>query len=124
MSNVWNIFQEKLENNQTLTKKALKCLWYPVEDINISDVFYQIQNFLRASWASIITTNGINFLMARPFKSSSLHYLKPRLYYLKKIYPNDQLKLTACHSTAHFVQIALMPKRAGSVWTFFNRIIV
>ena len=24
MSNVWNIFQEKLENNQTLTKTSMK----------------------------------------------------------------------------------------------------
>ena len=63
------MFQEKLENNQTLTKKALTFLWYPVEDINISDIFYQIQNFLRATWASIITTHGINFLMAGPFEN-------------------------------------------------------
>ena len=68
MSNVWKIFQEKLENNQTHTKKAQIFLWFPVEDINISDIFYQIQKFLGASWASIITTNGINFLMAGPFK--------------------------------------------------------
>jgi hypothetical protein len=39
----------------------------PVEDIIISDIFYQIQKFLKASRASIITTNGINFLMAGPF---------------------------------------------------------
>ena len=50
-------------------KKAWTFSWYPVEDINISDIFYQIQNFLRASWASIITTNGINFLMAGPLKN-------------------------------------------------------
>ena len=67
MSNVWNVFQEKLKNNQILTKKTCQILWYPVKAINISDMFYQIQNFLRASWASIITTNGINFLMAGPF---------------------------------------------------------
>ena len=67
MSNVWNIFQEKLENNQTPTKKGGTILWCPVKDINISDIFYQIQKFLRASWDLIITTNGIHFLMAGPF---------------------------------------------------------
>ena len=35
MSKVWNIFKEKLGNNQTLTTFLL-C---PVEDINISDFF-------------------------------------------------------------------------------------
>ena len=72
MSNVWNIFQEKLENNQTLTKKASTFLGCPVKDINISDIFYQIQKFLRASWASIITTNGINFLMTGPLMTDFL----------------------------------------------------
>ena len=32
--------------------------------MKISDIFYKIQKFLRISWTPIITTNGINFLMA------------------------------------------------------------
>ena len=55
MSNVWEIFQEKTENQGTHAKKAQIFFWYPVEAIRISDIFYKIQNFLAASWASIIT---------------------------------------------------------------------
>ena len=40
---------------------------FQVWDIKISDIFfYKIQKFLRTLWAPIITTNGINFLMAGP----------------------------------------------------------
>ena len=43
----------------------------------ISDIFYKIQKFLRTSWAQIITTNGINFLMAGPlYKLHILEYIK------------------------------------------------
>ena len=77
MSNVWNIFKKKkLDNNQTLTKKESTFLWCPVEDINISDIFYQIQKFRRASWASIIRTNDINFLMAGPLKAVLVLFLR------------------------------------------------
>ena len=77
MSIVWNIYQEKLKNNQTLTKEAWRFLWCPVKDFNISDIFHQIQKFLRASYASIITTNGINFLMAGLFKKKNIYiYMK------------------------------------------------
>ena len=87
MSNVWNIFQEKIENNPTLTKKAWEFLGFPVKYINISDIFYQIQNFLSASWASIITTNGINFLMAGPFDHLPTQVSKSP-YHLKGICNN------------------------------------
>ena len=30
-------------------------------------------------------------------------------------------KLTGCQSMTHFVQIALTPKQAGLVWTFFKQ---
>ena len=36
-------------------------------------------------------------------------------------YPNDPQKLTGCQSTNHFIQIALMPKQAGLMWTFFKQ---
>ena len=45
--------------------------WFQVRDIKISDKFYEIQKFLRTSWAPIITTNGINFLMAGPLDKIS-----------------------------------------------------
>ena len=45
--------------------------WFQVRDIKISDKFYKIQKFLRTSFAPIITTNGINFLMAGPLDKIS-----------------------------------------------------
>ena len=62
-------FKKNWRITEHLQKKNEHFLWYPVKDINISDIFYQIQKFLRASWASIITTNGTNFLMAGPFQT-------------------------------------------------------
>jgi hypothetical protein len=67
------IFGTYFKKDRRITKhlqKSWTFLWFPVKDINISDIFYQIQKFLRASWASIITTNDINFLMARPLNST------------------------------------------------------
>ena len=49
-----------------LQTKHIILFWFQVGDNKISDVFYKIQKFLRTSWAPIITTNGINFLMAGP----------------------------------------------------------
>ena len=49
------------------TKHNILVFWFQVGEIKISEIFYKIQKFLRTSWAPIITTNGINFLMARPF---------------------------------------------------------
>ena len=37
--------------------------WCPAEYINISDIFYKIQKFIRTPWAIIITTNGLNFFI-------------------------------------------------------------
>ena len=59
-----------------LQKKAWSFLLCPVKDINISDIFYKIQKFLAASWASIITTNGINFLMAGPL-DTRISFVRP-----------------------------------------------
>ena len=36
-----------------------------------------------------------------------------------RIYPNDPRKLTGCQYDSLQLQIALTPKRAGLVWTFF-----
>ena len=47
-----------------------------VGDIKISDIFYKIQKVLRTSWAPIITTKGINFLMAGPFKRNIVSKVK------------------------------------------------
>ena len=54
MSTVWEMFQEITESHKTLT----------VKEIKIADMFYKIQNFLRISKATIITTHGITFKMA------------------------------------------------------------
>ena len=47
--------------DKTSTKLFLVPSW-------IYDIVNKIQKFLRTSRAQIITTNGINFLMARPFE--------------------------------------------------------
>ena len=62
---MWKIHQEKIENHETLAKKH-RFFWFPVEDINISDIIYKIQKFLGTQWASIITTSPINLLIAGP----------------------------------------------------------
>ena len=58
--------QDEMVTEKTFTKKAPIFFWFQVGDIKISDIFYKIQKFLRPSCAPIITTNGINFLMAGP----------------------------------------------------------
>ena len=68
-------FMDNWRITKHLQKKAWQFLWCPVEDINILNIFHQIQKFLRASCALIITTNGIN--LAGPFKSGTsqiMHY--------------------------------------------------
>ena len=60
ISSVWKICQNKMGSNKT-PLKSMKFCWGLIEDINISDLFYKIQKFLRPPWALIITTNGINF---------------------------------------------------------------
>ena len=49
------------------------------------------------------------------------HYTDVAIYILNrgKKNPNDTRKLTGVSATTHFVQIALTPKHAGLVWTFF-----
>ena len=66
-------FQDEMVNEKTFTKKAQPFFWFQVGDIKISDIFYKIQKFLRTSWAPIITTNGINFLMAGPLQASKTY---------------------------------------------------
>ena len=43
---------------------------------------------------------------------------------LPNAYPKDPHKLTGVSTRTHFAQIALTPKQAGLVWTFFNTMIV
>ena len=64
-------FQYEMVTEKTFTKKAQHSFWFQVGDIKISDILYKIQKFIRSSWAPIITTNGINFLMAGPFQIHS-----------------------------------------------------
>jgi hypothetical protein len=54
---------------KTFTIKHNTFFGFNVGDIKISDIFYKIKKFLRTSWAPIITTNGINFLMAGPLSN-------------------------------------------------------
>ena len=83
---VENIPLNTFVRNVIFVGKNSKMIWYmkkhlqtkhniffgfQVGDIKISDKFYKIQKFLRTSWAPIITTNGINFLMAGPLTKSS-----------------------------------------------------
>ena len=42
MSNVWKIIQDKMGNKKHLQKKHECLCLCPVEDINISDIFYKI----------------------------------------------------------------------------------
>ena len=58
-------------HEKTFTNKAQHFFWFQVGDIKISDIFYKIQKFRRTSLAPIITSNGINFLMAGPFHKFS-----------------------------------------------------
>ena len=66
MSNVRNKVQEQTRNNKTRENKALTFFCMAVKRIKISDIFYKIQKFLKTLLASIIATNGINFLKAGP----------------------------------------------------------
>ena len=60
-----------------LQTKHIRLFWVQVRNIKISDIFYKIQKFLRMSWAPIIPTNGINFLMAGLlYKLHILEYIK------------------------------------------------
>ena len=58
---------------KTFTKEAQNFFWFQVGYIKISEIFYKIQKFQRTSWAPIITTNGIYFLMAGPSPSSFIY---------------------------------------------------
>ena len=68
------IFHMEKHNNKAISVTFVETLltqnnrWFLVLDIRISGIFYKIQK----AWAQIITTNGINFLIARP-----LYFLFP-----------------------------------------------
>ena len=58
------VHEKKLQTKHKIS------FWFQVVDFKISDIIYKNQKFLRTSWAPIITTNGINFLMSGPFKNN------------------------------------------------------
>ena len=70
MSNVWNKVQEQTRTNKIRKSKSQTIFCMAVKRIKISDIFYKIQKFLKTLLASIIATNGINFLIAGPLKIS------------------------------------------------------
>ena len=62
-------FQDEMVTEKNINKKSTTFFfWFQVGDNKISEICYNIQNFLRTSWAPIITTNGINFLIAGPLE--------------------------------------------------------
>ena len=50
---VENIMRKK-GNYKTHAKKSISLFLIPVKDIKIPDIFFKIQKFIRASWASVI----------------------------------------------------------------------
>ena len=44
MSCLWQQFQDEILHRKIFTKKAPDIFWIQVQDINISDLFYKIQN--------------------------------------------------------------------------------
>ena len=70
---------------------------------------------------NLINENQLCILVLRQIKVNSGIFFN---YYVASMvlpYPNDPQKLTGCQSTNHFIQIALMPKQAGLMWTFFKQ---
>ena len=51
---MWKKYQEKRKSQNTC-KKSISLFLIPVKDIKIPDMFFKIQKFIRASWASVIT---------------------------------------------------------------------
>ena len=46
MSHLLKKVQDKILDEKTFTKKALKLFWFPVKDIKMPDIFYKILKFL------------------------------------------------------------------------------
>ena len=68
MSHLWKKFKGEMVYEKNICKQSTTFFLFPVLDIENSDIFLKIQKFLRMSWAPIIKTNGINFLMAGPLR--------------------------------------------------------
>ena len=56
--------KKKQRITEHLKKMHKQFFWFSVKDINISDIFYKMQNVLGTVWASIITTYLIKLLGA------------------------------------------------------------
>ena len=54
MSCLWKQFPDEILHQKTL-KKTPHLFWFKVGDINISDIFYKIQNFNRLPVFPVIT---------------------------------------------------------------------
>ena len=63
---MWKKFQDEIVYHRTFTEKAPNCFWLLVKDMKIPHIFYKIQNFQGAPWASIITTCLIKLLRTGP----------------------------------------------------------
>ena len=67
LSHVWKRVQDEMADEKTFTKKAQNFFWFPVKDIKIPDIFFKIQKFIRASWASVIAHKDLrNLIINRP----------------------------------------------------------
>ena len=63
LSHVWKRVQDEMADEKTFAKKAQTFFWFPVKDIKIPDIFFKIQKFIRASWASVIAHKGLLHLI-------------------------------------------------------------
>ena len=46
--------QDEIVHENTFEEIKHKHLfWFPIKDIQVPEIFYKIQNFLRTSWASV-----------------------------------------------------------------------
>ena len=44
MSSLWKQFPNEMLHEKTFAKKAPNFFWFQVGDLNISDIFYKVQN--------------------------------------------------------------------------------
>ena len=56
-------FKTKWQMKKTFAKTAQLFYWFPVKDSKIPDIFFKIQKFIRASWASVIAHKDLLHLI-------------------------------------------------------------
>ena len=66
-------FKKKKRESRNTWKRSI-IFFFQVEDIEISNTFYKIQNFLGTWWSSIITTCLIKLLRTGPFVKFSAKF--------------------------------------------------